>query len=137
MNSLLQPLAIRGIVGLHITSSLPCLSFQFNSFRVCSTSMAAISCCECHLNLNCRSQTINAPCCLKYQPGPGIFLTHLICFVFFSFCSMEQSIGQNVNMNHAAELDQILASYKVCVDLLFSYVRWPELLAQTCYKPPF
>lgn len=45
---------------------------------------------------------------------------------------MEQSVGQTVNMNHAAELDQILASYKVCVDLLFSYVRWPGLLVQTC-----
>ena len=54
---------------------------------------------------------------MKYQPGPGIVLTHLILFVFFSVCSMEQSVGQNVSMNHAAELDQILASYKVCVDL--------------------
>jgi len=32
-------------------------------------------------------------------------------------CSMEQSVGQTANIDHAAELDQILASYKVCVDL--------------------
>lgn len=30
---------------------------------------------------------------------------------------MEQSVGQTASVNHAAELDQILASYKVCVDL--------------------
>lgn len=30
---------------------------------------------------------------------------------------MEQSVGQTANLNHAAELDQILASYKVCVNL--------------------
>ena len=39
---------------------------------------------------------------------------------------MEQSVGQAVSMNHAAELDQILASYKVCVDLiiLLCQVAW-------------
>ena len=37
-------------------------------------------------------------------------------------CSMEQSVGQTASINHAAELDQILASYKVCVDL-FACIR--------------
>ena len=33
-------------------------------------------------------------------------------YVFFVF-SMEQSVSNTANVNHAAELDQILASYKV------------------------
>lgn len=53
-------------------------------------------------------------------------------FCFF-VCSMEQSVGQTANINHATELDQILASYKVCVD--FSYVGWRGF--QTCYALPF
>ena len=32
---------------------------------------------------------------------------------FFAFHSMEQSVSQATSVNHATELDQILASYKV------------------------
>ena len=47
---------------------------------------------------------------------------------------MEQSVGQNVSMNHAAELDQILASYKVCVNLiiLLCQVAWVTCTNTLC-----
>lgn len=37
----------------------------------------------------------------------------VISFIFFAFHSMEQSVSQATSVNHATELDQILASYKV------------------------
>ena len=41
---------------------------------------------------------------------------YFLYFVFFH--SMEQSVSQATSVNHAAELDQILASYKVNMTLI-------------------
>ena len=49
--------------------------------------------------------------CLSYWGSARYFLY----FVFFH--SMEQSVSQATSVNHAAELDQILASYKVNMTL--------------------
>ena len=45
-------------------------------------------------------------------------LTAVITHFVYLF-SMEQSVSQATSVNHAAELDQILASYKVTVRLAF------------------
>ena len=45
---------------------------------------------------------------------------------------MEQSVGQTASMNHAAELDQILASYKVCFVRLFGLQT--RYAVHLCYK---
>jgi len=54
---------------------------------------------------------------LLEMSGSGNFFFDEFNMFCFCVCSMEQSVGQTASVNHAAELDQILASYKVCVDL--------------------
>ena len=42
----------------------------------------------------------------------------VISYIIFCFHSMEQSVSQATSVNHAAELDQILPSYKVNMTLI-------------------